>query len=206
MQKFLFWPILIFLAIGWIYPVLGVFFLFLAPVPPLFALTQGRYWCGNHCPNGNMFEKLAGKVSKHRPIPKFFTNIYFRLVVLIVFMGVFIWRLSLTWGNWPDVGKLLVSMVTAGSVTFILAGTLLHERLWCSICPVGTITKLVSPTTHVRVYVKSNCDMCGKCDDICPFNISPSSYKNNPKGITDADCMKCDRCMVTCPINAIEIK
>lgn len=206
MQKYLFWPVLIFLAIGWVYPIIGVLALFVAPIPPLFAMTRGRYWCGNYCPNGSMYEQIAGKFSKHRPIPKIFTNIYFRITVLIVFISIFAWRLSAVWGNWPDVGKLLIIMITAGSVTFIIAGMLLHERLWCAICPFGTMGKLVNPTPQVRVYVKNSCDNCGKCDTVCPLNIAPSQYKGNPDGITDADCMKCTHCQKACPLNAIEIK
>lgn len=206
MQKYLFWPVIVFLAIGWFYPLVGVLVLFVAPIPPIFALAYGRYWCGNYCPNGSMFDHLGGKVSKHRPIPKIFTNIYFRLLVLIVVIVIFIWRLTAAWGNWPDVGKLMVSMVTAGSVTFILAGAFLHERLWCTVCPVGTITKLVSPNAKIRTYINSSCNMCKICARACPVRIRPYEYKGNPAGITDADCMKCGACMRVCPLKAIEIK
>ena len=206
MQKYLFWPVIIFLAIGWFYPIVGILILFIAPIPPIFALTIGRYWCGNYCPNGSMFDHIGGKISCHRPLPTIFTNMYLRVLILVIFIGVFIWRLTISWGDWPSVGKMLVSMVTAGSATFIIAGAFLHERLWCAVCPVGTMSKLVSPNTKTRTYVSAACTMCKMCNLACPVRLKPYLYKGNPEGITDADCMKCGACMRICPVKAIEIK
>lgn len=206
MQKYLFWPVIIFLIVGWFYPIVGVLALIIAPIPPLFALTKGRYWCGNYCPNGSMFDHIGGRLSRHRPIPKIFTNIYLRIIIMISVIGIFIWRLQENWGNWSSIGQLMVTMITSGSVTFIIAGAFFHERLWCAVCPVGTMTKLISPNTETRVYVSNACTTCKMCSVACPLRLKPYLYRGNIEGITDADCMKCGSCARICHIKAIEIK
>lgn len=206
MQKYLFWPVIIFLIVGWFFPIVGVLALIVAPIPPLVALTKGRYWCGNYCPNGSMFDHIGGKISRHRPMPKILTNIYLRIVIMISVIGVFIWRLRENWGDWPAIGQLMVTMITSGSITFIVAGAFLHERLWCAVCPIGTMTKLVSPNTETRVYVSNDCTTCKMCHMACPLRLKPYLYKGSPDGITDADCMKCGSCARICHVKAIEIK
>ena len=63
--------LLAYLLAGFFYPVIGLLALICMIAPVAFAVSRGRWWCGNACPRGNMYDRLLAKYSPHRPIPAF---------------------------------------------------------------------------------------------------------------------------------------
>ncbi|SFO89512.1 4Fe-4S binding protein [Prevotella sp. tf2-5] len=59
----LFWIIFAYLILGWFFPVLGWAALICMIGPVLTSVWKGRFWCGNVCPRGNMYDRLLSKYS-----------------------------------------------------------------------------------------------------------------------------------------------
>ena len=57
----LFWIIFAYLILGWFFPVLGWAALICMIGPVLTSVWKGRFWCGNVCPRGNMYDRLLSK-------------------------------------------------------------------------------------------------------------------------------------------------
>src|SRR3712207_9334117 len=67
----LYWILFVYLVVGFFYPIIGLLALVCMVAPVAFAVKKGRWWCGNACPRGNMYDRLLAKYSPHKPIPKF---------------------------------------------------------------------------------------------------------------------------------------
>lgn len=67
----LYWIIIAYIIVGWFYPIIGLLALICMIGPVVTSIKKGRWWCGNVCPRGNMYDRLLSKYSPHRPIPEF---------------------------------------------------------------------------------------------------------------------------------------
>ena len=85
----LFWIIFAYLILAWFFPVLGWAALICMIGPVLTSVWKGRFWCGNVCPRGNMYDRLLSKYSPHRPIPKFVRSFGFRLFMVFFIFAMF---------------------------------------------------------------------------------------------------------------------
>lgn len=74
----LYWILLIYLVVGYFYPVVGLIAFICMIGPVSMSVFKGRYWCGHICPRGSYYEKLISKVSRNRPIPAFLRGRFFR--------------------------------------------------------------------------------------------------------------------------------
>ena len=75
------------LALGWKYSILGLMVIPMIGSGMIFALINGRWFCGNICPRGQFLERLFSKVSSSKDIPRVFIQPIFRWTFLIIFMG-----------------------------------------------------------------------------------------------------------------------
>ena len=57
----LYWIIIAYIIIGWFYPVIGLIALICMIGPVLTSIWRGRFWCGNVCPRGNLYDRLLPK-------------------------------------------------------------------------------------------------------------------------------------------------
>lgn len=81
-----YWILLAYLVAGYFYPVVGLIAFICMVAPVAFAVSRGRWWCGNACPRGNMYDRLLARYSPHRPIPAFVRTRAFRIfMVLFIF-------------------------------------------------------------------------------------------------------------------------
>ncbi len=66
------WLITVLIAIGGLWqPKLGLLVLFIMSGLMITSFFTGRYWCGNICPHGSLFDKILLPISKNRFIPPF---------------------------------------------------------------------------------------------------------------------------------------
>lgn len=65
----LYWILFAYIVAGWFFPVVGWLAIICMIAPVAFAVKRGRWWCGNACPRGSMYDRLLAKYSPHRPIP-----------------------------------------------------------------------------------------------------------------------------------------
>ena len=87
--------VIITMAFGWNYPLLGFTVPAIMLVGMIGGTMKGRYVCGSFCPRGGLFDQILSKVSWDRPIPHFFRTMKFRWPVFALLMGCILYRISL---------------------------------------------------------------------------------------------------------------
>ena len=182
----LFWIIFAYLILVWFFPVLGWAALVCMIGPVLTSVWKGRFWCGNVCPRGNMYDRLLSKYSPHRPIPRFVCSFGFRLFMVF-------WNI------------ILLTTVVGITLSFIYA-----PRTWCSFCPMGTLSSWVAPKkaplpkAFKSIHVGSQCEeKCMLCARVCPMQLTPYSSRGEQLGYLHPDCLKCRKCEKACPTKII---
>lgn len=199
-QQYLFWILLVFLAVGIIYPVIGLLAIICMLAPVIMAPFKGRYWCGNFCPRGSFYDNVIAKISPKKPIPAIFRSTKFRAFMVIFIIGVFSVQMYYAWGNLSAMGAVFVRIILLTTVVGVVLGVIYHQRTWCSFCPMGTLASWVSAKKKpVPLMVENSCVSCKLCTNACPLQLSPYTAKGNTEGFTHSDCLKCNRCVEKCP-------
>ena len=101
----LYWILLVYLAIGFFYPIIGFVAIICMIAPVAFAVRKGRWWCGNACPRGNLYDRFLSKYSPHRPIPAFVRKPAFRIFMVLFIFTMFGVQMTLAWGDWNAMGR-----------------------------------------------------------------------------------------------------
>lgn len=202
--------LLLFLAVGMVYPVIGAIALICMVAPVLVAFFQGRSWCGTYCPRGSFNDVLLSKISFKGKIPALLTQPWFRSTFLILLMSAFAFQLVRVWGNPTAIGWVFVRMITVTTLITLVLGVLYQPRTWCRICPMGTIAKYVAQWRmrfnpfQLITFTNNACVNCKVCTKNCPLNIDVPSYKEKGQ-VTHPDCLKCSVCVAKCPKKALKI-
>jgi polyferredoxin len=79
------------------------------------------------------------------------------------------------------------------------------RRWWCHICPIGAVFSLLNKVSFFRVRIdKKKCTKCLDCVQECRmYALTPDAVEG--KGVPDADCIRCGRCIEACPEEAIDM-
>ena len=213
----LYWLIFAYIIIGWFFPIIGLLALICMVGPVLTSIWRGRFWCGNVCPRGNMYDRLLSRFSPHRPIPKFVRTFGFRLFMVFFIFTMFGIQLSqVRWSEggmemWNDIGRVFWTIIVMTTVVGIILSFIYAPRTWCSFCPMGSISSWVAPKkaplpkVFTNVHVSSECEMkCKQCARVCPMQLTPYESRGEVLGYLHPDCLKCNKCVKTCPLNIIE--
>lgn len=200
-QKFSWILTALILIFGWTSPVLMVVALLCMLGPVVFAFTYGRAWCGNFCPRRSLSANVLPLISPHKRIPKFFKNIFFRIIVLILVMTIFIYGLTQPHASLTCLGSLFIKMMTVTTIIQIILAILIHQNAWCNLCPMGTLAFLITKIKKVNsdnILISNQCTSCNICTKICPVQVD-IPYWRGVGEIKDADCTKCRKCIAVCP-------
>jgi len=213
----LYWIIFAYIIIGWFYPVIGLLALICMIGPILTSVWRGRFWCGNVCPRGNMYDRLLSKYSPHRPIPKFVRAFGFRLFMVFFIFTMFGIQLSQArWSEgrmamWSDIGRVFWTIIVMTTVVGVILSFIYAPRTWCSFCPMGSISSWVAPKkaplpkAFTNVHVSGECEMkCKMCARVCPMQLTPYESRGEELGYLHPDCLKCNKCVKACPLRIIE--
>lgn len=208
-----YWILLAYLAIGYFYPVIGLLALVCMIAPVAFAVSRGRWWCGNACPRGNMYDRLLAKYSPHRPIPTFVRTFGFRLFMVFFIFTMFGVQMFFAWGDWNAMGRVFWNIIAITTVVGVTLSFIYAPRTWCSFCPMGTLSSWVTPKKPIfpkaftNVHVDSTCQIkCKNCARVCPMQITPYESRGAEDGYLHADCIKCGKCVASCPLKIMKIK
>lgn len=218
------WMITLLIAIGGLFePKLGLIVLFIMAGLTITSFFSGRYWCGNICPHGSLFDRIILPISQNKKIPDFLKSKSMIGGFFIFFMFNFIRKMINVfgaWGNFDFLDKLGLLFVNTYLMVLIVGGVLaifLNSRTWCQFCPMGTIQKLsyslgksigINKNTDKKITISDQnlCLNCGKCSMVCPFQLEPHKNWSDENTFDDSNCIKCSTCVENCPKKILELK
>ena len=207
----LYWIIIAYIIVGWFYPIIGLLALICMIGPVVTSIKKGRWWCGNVCPRGNMYDRLLSKYSPHRPIPEFVRTFGFRLFMVLFIFSMFGIQLAFV-ESWSDVGRVFWRIIVMTTVVGVVLSFIYAPRTWCSFCPI-TISRWVAPKTapvpsgFTNIHVSSACQMkCKSCARVCPMQLTPYDSRGQEAGYMHPDCIKCGKCTLACPTKIMTLR
>ena len=209
----LFWILLVYLVAGYFWPAIGFLALICMIAPVAFAVRKGRWWCGNACPRGNLYDKILTKYSPHRPIPAFVRTRGFRIFMVLFIFTMFGVQMTRAWGDWNGMGRVFWTIILVTTIVGVALSFIYAPRTWCSFCPMGTLSSWASPRSgklpdnYRRVMVGEKCTTkCKLCSAVCPMQLKPYESRNDASGFLHPDCIKCGNCIKGCPLKVPEMK
>ena len=209
----LYWILLVYLVIGYFYPVTGCLAIICMIAPVAFAVRKGRWWCGNACHRGNFYDRMLAKYSPHKPIPTFVRTKGFRIFMVMFIFSMFGIQMYRAWGNWSDMGRVFWTIILITTIVGVILSFIYAPRTWCSFCPMGTLSSWVTPRSgklpgnYRRIIVGEKCTTkCKLCSAVCPMQLKPYKSRNNEEGFLHPDCIKCGCCVNGCPLKVPEMK
>jgi len=218
------WLFTLLVAIGGLWePKLGLLVILIMTGLIVTSFFTGRYWCGNFCPHGSLFDRLLLPISKNIKIPKFLKS----KPMMIGFFGFFMFnfsrkiiKISKLWGSYAFLDKLGLIFANTYLMVLIIGGLLAiftNPRTWCQFCPMGSLQKLsytlgktfdIPKKTEKKVTIsdKSKCYNCGKCSKVCPFQLTPHLEWSDKNQFDNINCIKCSTCIENCPAKILSLK
>lgn len=217
------WIFTILVAIGGLwFPKLGLLVIPIMVSLSVLSLFKGRYWCGNFCPHGSLYDSLLMKFSMNKKIPALFRS----KITGILFFSWFGYSLAKkfirvypSFGSEQFADKLGFIFVTSYLMVLIVGGTLslfISPRTWCQFCPMGVLQtfsyklgKLLGVTRKrdqkITIARKEMCHNCAKCSRVCPMQLTPYQEFSDNNQFDDAKCIRCSTCVVNCPAGILSL-
>jgi ferredoxin-type protein NapH len=194
---------IILLPLGWFYPLIGYFIPLCMIAGIGIASWKGRTWCNWICPRGSFSDLYMKIISPERKIPHFFRSLPVRIGVIIFLMSMLTFQIIRLWPDPYTIGKLFMTLLTITTVIGIILAIIIHQRSWCYICPIGTISSWVGKNRQ-QLYTKDDlCTDCKLCGKPCPMDLAPHELKAKGEMSFRGDCLKCGLCVTTCPKDAL---
>ncbi|MBR0596492.1 4Fe-4S binding protein [Sinanaerobacter chloroacetimidivorans] len=217
------WIFTLTVAIGGLwYPKLG-----LLVIPVILSLTllsffKGRYWCGNFCPHGSLFDSLLNPLSRNQRIPKFFRSRIFAGFFFLFFTANLIRKIIKVAGIfgtmqfWDKLGFIFVASYLMVTVVGGLLSIIISQRTWCQFCPMGMMQMLsyklgkqigFNKKTDQKVTAsrKEMCHSCGKCSRVCPMQLTPYLGFSDQNQFDSEKCIRCSTCVANCPAGILSL-
>lgn len=204
------------------YPKLGLLIIPLMITLAVTGFFKGKYWCGNFCPHGSLFDSIIMRFSTNRRIPSFLKSKITMALMFSWFMYIIISRLIKVFqifGSAAFLDKLgYVFVINYLAVTII--GTILafivSPRAWCSFCPMGTLEilsyklgKLLGANRKTDEKITAarveKCHSCGKCSRVCPMQLTPYLEFSEKNQFDHEACIRCSTCVYNCPAGILSL-
>ena len=209
--------------IGLWFPKLGLMVIFIMFSLITISFFKGRFWCGNVCPHGSLFDVFFSSISKKKKTPNWLASNIFAYLFFIFFMFNFSRRMYNAfnyWGQLEFIDKLGYVFVMTYLVVFLLGlvlAIIYHHRSWCHICPMGTMQKVsyklgkklgVTHELDSRLTITSvnDCVKCGICANVCPMHINVYKEFDEKRKLSNINCIKCGNCVNKCPKKILNFK
>ena len=191
------------LAGAWFYPFLGYFIPVCMVAGIGLAVFKGRKWCNWMCPRGSFADAMLSKVSPGKTIPRVLRSTPVRVLMIAVLMGVLGFQITRVWPDAQAIGRVFVVLLSITTGVGILLALIWHQRVWCYVCPIGTMSNWVGKERQPLSLVKESCTECSLCAKTCPMQLAPFDLKANNVMANKGDCLKCGLCVETCPKQAL---
>jgi polyferredoxin len=167
------------------------------------AFFAGRKWCAWICPRGSFLDIFIKPISREKKIPDFLKNLRFRMIVLVILMGILSLKLTAGYPDLNKMGMVFIQILVITTIAAVILGIIFHQRAWCYMCPVGTLAHIIGKGKKNIEIMPERCTDCGLCEKNCPMQVKPNAYKSK-KVLDNADCTKCGVCISVCPEKALK--
>lgn len=218
------WLFILVVAIGGLwYPKLGLLMIPVMSALMLISFFTGKFWCGNLCPHGSLFDSILSPICPNKRIGSFFKSKITIIIAFTGFVGLIIIRVSQVFKQWgafdfyDKLGTIFVTNYLVVTIIGSLLALLIAARTWCSICPMGTIqvlmyklgkTTKLNQKTDRRIFIahRAKCYQCAKCAKVCPMQLQPHLGFSQENSFDNEDCIRCTRCVENCPAGILSLK
>ncbi|HOW53047.1 MAG TPA: 4Fe-4S binding protein [Syntrophorhabdaceae bacterium] len=194
---------LVLLVAGWFYSLIGYFIPLCMVAGVGLAAVRGRKWCNWMCPRGSFADTYMKAISPGRKIPDWLRSTPVRAGVLAFLMAMLAFQVLRLWPDPYAIGRFFVILLTVTTVVGVFLALFLHQRAWCSICPIGSLSSWVGKDRYLLKMDKDACIDCKLCSKTCPMQLAPHEMKQGDAMAFKGDCLKCGLCVKTCPKGAI---
>ena len=194
------------LAAGWAFPLIGYFIPLCMLLGIGVALFRGRTWCNWLCPRGSFADVLLKKVSPGRKIPEAFRSLCVRMGVITFLMAMLAYQIVRLWPDPYAIGGFFVLLLSITTGVGVLLGLSLHQRTWCYVCPIGTMSSWVGAKRRPLAITRGSCTTCKLCAQVCPMQLAPHELKDADCMSYRGDCLKCGLCVEGCPKGALSFR
>jgi NAD(P)H-flavin reductase/NAD-dependent dihydropyrimidine dehydrogenase PreA subunit len=218
------WTLVPVIAVGGLFwPKLGLLMVPIMLTIIVMSMLRGKYWCGNVCPHGSLFDNLLLPFTRNKAIPRLLQSNFLKIGFFAFFMVMFALRVSRVIGSWGTLSfydKLGFVLALNYLIPTILGVTLaltVSSRAWCSICPmgmmqqimykVGKLTRLTRFTDRkIALTQPEQCHKCAKCARVCPMQLTPYQEADH-HGVLHAEaCIRCGTCVAHCPAGILSVE
>ncbi len=194
---------LLVLGAGWLYPLIGYFIPACMLLGIGIAAFQGRSWCNWLCPRGSFEDAWLTRISRGRRIPPVLRSTPMRLGVMAFLLGMLTWQIIRLWPDPWAIGGFFVLLLSLTTAVGVVLGVGLHQRSWCYLCPIGTLSNWVGRNRRPLLMAPERCTHCHLCAKNCPMQLSPEELTEQSAMQNRGDCLKCSLCVESCPKGAL---
>lgn len=194
---------IVLLAAGWFLPVIGYFIPLCMVAGVGVAAVKGRKWCDWYCPRGAFADTFLKAMSSHRSIPAWLRGVPIRVGLLVFLMTMLTIQIVRLWPDFFAIGGFFIVLLTVTTLVGVLLALIVHQRSWCYVCPIGSLSNWVGGNKYQLKIDAGACIDCKLCAKTCPMQLSPFEMKEGSVMAYHADCLKCGLCVAACPKGAL---